>query len=158
MVVNSGGVPFFTEFGSNKLASINPNTLQIHEYVLPHAESRPRRIAVTSDDVIWYSDYARGALGRFDPETNTAKEWPSPGGPESGPYGITTLNDLVWYSESGKNPNTLVRFDPKTETFQTWPIPSGGGVVRNMMPTADGNLVLACSGVNRIALVVVTRR
>src|ERR1700730_579824 len=43
MVVNSGGVPFLTEFGSNKLASINPNTLQIHEYVLPHAESRPRR-------------------------------------------------------------------------------------------------------------------
>ena len=27
-----------------------------------------------------------------------------------------------------------------------------------LMPTADGNLVLACSGVNRIALVVVTRR
>jgi virginiamycin B lyase len=127
-------------------------------YVLPHAESRPRRIAITSDDVIWYSDYARGALGRFDPETNTVKEWPSPGGPESGPYGITTSNDVVWYSESGKNPNTLVRFDPKTETFQTWPIPSGGGVVRNMMPTADGNLVLACSGVNRIALVDVTRR
>ena len=58
----------------------------------------------------------------------------------------------------GEDPNTLVRFDPKTETFQTWPIPSGGGVVRNMMPTADGNLVLACSGVNRIALVDVTRR
>ena len=68
------------------------------------------------------------------------------------------MNDVVWYSESGKNPNTLVRFDPKTEAFQTWPIPSGGGVVRNMMPTADGNLVLACSGVNRIALVDVTRR
>jgi virginiamycin B lyase len=30
MGVNSGGVPFFTEFGSNKLASINPNTLQIN--------------------------------------------------------------------------------------------------------------------------------
>jgi integrase/recombinase XerD len=74
------------------------------------------------------------------------------------PYGITALNDVVWYSESGKNPNTLVRFDPKTETFHTWPIPSGGGVVRNMMPTADGNLVLACSCVNRIALVDVTRR
>jgi hypothetical protein len=59
------------------------------------------------------------------------------------------------YSESGKNPNTLVRFDPKTETFQTWPIPSGGGVVRNMMATADGTFVLACSGVNRIALVEV---
>ena len=27
------------------------------------------------------------------------------------------------------------------------------GVVRNMMATQDGNLVLACSGVDRIALV-----
>jgi len=25
--------------------------------------------------------------------------------------------------------------------------------VRNMMPTRDGNLVLACSGVNKVALV-----
>jgi len=30
--------------------------------------------------------------------------------------------------------------------------------VRNMMPTRDGNLVLACSGVNRVALVEVRRR
>jgi virginiamycin B lyase len=59
----------------------------------------------------------------------------------------------LWYSESGVSPNTLVRFAPKTEKFQTWEIPSGGGVVRNMMVTKDGNLVLAYSGVDRIALV-----
>jgi len=59
----------------------------------------------------------------------------------------------VWYSESGVRPNTLVRFDPQTQRFQTWAIPSGGGIVRNMMPTRDGNLALACSGVNRVALV-----
>jgi len=46
-----------------------------------------------------------------------------------------------------------VRFDPKTEKFQTWPIPSGGGVVRNMMATRDGDLVLACSGVGKVAYV-----
>ena len=40
-------------------------------------------------------------------------------------------------------PNTLVRFDPKTEKFQTWAIPSGGGVVRNMMVTRDGNIAMA---------------
>jgi virginiamycin B lyase len=54
-------------------------------------------------------------------------------------------------------PNTLVRFDPKTEKFQTWVIPSGGGVVRNMMATKDGNLVLAESGVNKIALVTIAK-
>ena len=59
----------------------------------------------------------------------------------------------MWYSESGVRPNTLVRFDPGTERFQTWTIPSGGGVVRNMMKTADGKLVMAESGVNRVALV-----
>jgi len=131
---------------------------RVSEYVLPYAESRPRRIAITSDDIIWYSDYGRGALGRFDPKTGKAREWPSPGGSESGPCGIATVNNIVWYSEAGTQPNTLVRFDPKTETFQSWAIPSGGGIVRNMMPTRDGNLVLVCSGVNRVALVEVRQK
>ena len=155
MVVTSAGVPVFAEFGSNKLARIDPQTMAIHEYALPDAGARPRRIAITPDDVIWYSDYARGYLGRFDPRTGAVREWASPGGRGSQPYGIAFLKGAVWYSESGTSPNTLVRFDPATEKFQTWPIPSGGGVVRNMMATQDGNLVMACSGVNRVALVEV---
>jgi len=103
--------------------------------------------------VIWYGDYSRGYLGRFDPKTGKATEWPSPGGPKSQPYGIAVVNDVIWYSESAVRPNTLVRFDPKTEQFQTWIIPGGGGVVRNMKVTSDGNLVLAESGVNKVALV-----
>lgn len=153
MVVSSKGVPFFVEFGANKVASLDPDTMAIKEYVLPAPEARPRRVAITSDDVIWYSDYARGYLGRLDPRTGEVKEWPSPGGPKSLPYGITSIHDVIWYSESGVKPNTVVRFDPKTQKFQTWPIPSGGGVVRNVSVTRDGNLVLACSGVNRVALV-----
>jgi virginiamycin B lyase len=48
-----------------------------------------------------------------------------------------------------------MRFDLRTQAFQTWVIPSGGVVVRNMMTTRNGNLVLACTGVNRVALVEV---
>ena len=153
LVITSKGVPFFCEFGANKLASIDPTTMKIHEYDLPHAESRPRRIAITSDDVIWYTDYARGSLGRFNPKTGEMKEYASPGGPQSQPYGIAFAKGAVWYSESGVRPNTLVRFDPASERFQTWPIPSGGGVVRNMMVDHDGNIVMAESGVDRVALV-----
>jgi len=153
MVISSRDIPWFCEFGANKLASIDPDTMQIHEVALPNPASRPRRIAITPDDVIWYSDYSRGHLGRFDTKTGETKEFASPGGPNSLPYGIVYLKRAVWYSESGVRPNTLVRFDPATETFQTWAIPSGGGVVRNMMATRDGKLVLACSGVNRVALV-----
>jgi virginiamycin B lyase len=131
--------------------------MAITEYTLPHAESRPRRVAITSDDVLWYADYSRGYLGRFDPKTGKATEFRSPGGDDSQPYGITASKDVIWYSESGVRPNTLVRFDPKTEKFQTFPVlPSGGGVIRNMMPTADHKgLVLAESGVNHVAIATI---
>jgi len=44
MVTSSKSIPFFVEFGSNKIASIDPDTMAIREYVLPHDESRPRRV------------------------------------------------------------------------------------------------------------------
>jgi virginiamycin B lyase len=127
--------------------------MSLHEFVLPDPGSRPRRIAITSDDIIWYGDYSKGRLGRLDPKTGKVTEYPSPSGPRSQPYGITAIDDVIWYNESGVEPNTLVRFDPKTEKFQTWAIPSGGGVVRNMMPTRDGNIAIAESGKNEVGLV-----
>ena len=157
MVVNSKNIPFFVEFGSNKFGSIDPNIMAIREYVLPNPESRPRRVAITSDDVIWYSDYSRGYLGRYDLANGKSGEWASPGGPQSQPYGIVAINDVIWYSEAGVSPNTVVRFDPKTEKFQTWKIPSGGGVVRNVDVTKDGNIAIACSGVNRVGLVEIVK-
>jgi len=159
IVVTENNVPFFCEFGTNKVASIDPNTMTIREYTLPATNARPRRIALAPDGTIYYTDFARGYLGHFDPASgNLIKEWASPGGAESEPYGIAITNDgEVWYSESGVNPNTLVRFDPKSESFSTKAIPSGGGVVRNMVATPDRRLYLACSGVNKVAVVDVNR-
>jgi len=156
VVITTSGVPFVCDFGTNKIISIDPATMAIKEYELPNADSRPRRIAITPDDVIWYADYSRGYLGRLDPKTGAVKDWPSPSGPKSQPYGIVALNGAIWYVESAIKPNNvLVRFDIKTEKFQTWIIPGGGGVVRNIKKTDDGNIVMAESGVNRIALVEV---
>jgi len=152
IVVTPQGVPYFCEFGTNKLARVDPQTLEITEYTLPEG-ARPRRLALAADGAIYYSDYARGFLGHFDPATKKVEEWPSPGGPTSKPYGIAVApNGMVWYSESGINPNTLVQFDPKAKTFSSTVIPSGGGVVRNMVATGDGRLYLACSGVNKVAI------
>jgi len=152
--VNSKGVLWYVDFRGPRLGSVDPVTLAIKEYPLPNPDSRPRRIALDPGDVVWYTDFSRGYLGRFDPATGAVKEWPSPGGPKSEPYGIAYAEGAIWYSESSVRPNTLARFDPKTEKFQTWLIPAGGGVVRNMMKTISGNnLVLAESGLNRVALV-----
>jgi virginiamycin B lyase len=159
IVVLPNNHPFFCEFGANKLGSIDPKTMVIHEYTLPSADARPRRLALAPDGTVFYTDYARGYLGHFEPSTGKLlKEWPSPGGEGSEPYGIAISSDgVVWYSESGVKPNTLVRFDPKSEKFSTEPIPSGGGVVRNMVATPDRRLYLACSGVNKVAVVDTAR-
>src|SRR5205823_1482558 len=93
-------------------------------------------------------------LGHFNPARKQFEEWRSPGGSASNPYGIAMSPDgTVWYSESGVEPNTLVSFDPKTKKFSSTMIPSGGGVVRNIAATKDGKLYLACSGVNKVAIV-----
>ena len=155
--VNSKGVPWYVDFRGNRLGSVDPVTMAIKEYTLPDPAARPRRIALTRDDIVWYADFARGYLGRYDPQTGQTKEWLSPSGKESAPYGIAAIGDVIWYSESGVKPNTLVRFDTKSEKFQTWAVPYGGHVIRNMMATPQGNLVLALSGVNRVALAEVGR-
>lgn len=153
MQINSKGVPFFCEFGTNKLAKLDPKTMEITEYPLPTG-TRPRRLAIDAADHVYFTDYERGNLGRLDPSTGAAKMWPSPGGPGSNPYGIAITPDgMVWYSESGVAPNTIVRFDPKTEQFARAEIPSGGGTVRNMAATPDGRVYIACSGVNKVGVV-----
>lgn len=151
IVVNSKGVPYFANWRSNRLGSVDPQTMKITEHVISFEDARPRRIAVTPDDMIWYGDDARGILGRFDPKTGQFKEYQSPSGPTSRPYGMTAVGDIVWYSETGVSPNTLVRFDPKTEKFQSWETPSGGGTIRFMVHDPAGDLWLAESGLHRLA-------
>ncbi len=153
IAVNSKGVPFFCEFGTNKIARIDPVTFEISEYALPKG-ARPRRLAISSDDIIYYTDYARGYLGRLDSGTGKVEERPSPGGRRSGPYGIALApNGAVWYSESALSPNMVVRFNPKTGKFASWPVPSGGKVIRNMAAAPDGDVYIACSGANKIGIV-----
>ncbi len=153
MGVNSKGIPFFCEFGTNKMAKIDPKTMAITEYKLP-TDARPRRMAIAADDKVYFTDFDGGHLGRLDADTGAVKMWASPGGPMASPYGMTITPDgMVWYSEAGVEPNTVIRFDPKTETFARAKIPSGGGVVRNMAAAPDGRVYIACSGANKVGIV-----
>jgi virginiamycin B lyase len=157
IAINSKGEPVFCEFNSNKLAKINPKTLEITEFMLP-ASARPRRMAIDSSDRVYFTDYAGGNLGVLDPASGAVKMWPSPGGAQSAPYGIVITPDgKVWYSESGVKPNTIIRFDPETQRFARAAIPSGGGTVRNMAATSDGRVYIACSGVDKVGVVQVEK-
>lgn len=121
-------------FGTNKLASVDPRTLELTEIALPRAESRPRRLGITTDGRIWYVDHAGGYLGAYSPQTGDISEWELPGGRGAEPYAMAVDDaDRVWLVETGGTPNRFVGFDTASETFlAATPVPSGGGSVRHM--------------------------
>jgi virginiamycin B lyase len=134
IVVDSKNQPWFDLFGTNKIGTIDPKTLNYREYVLPHERARPRRIALTSDDAVWYGDYSRGMLGRVDPMTGTVEEWPLPGGPGSQPYAMTSDDrDRIWLVETGSQPNKMVAFDAKSKSWvANIPVTSNGSTANTI--------------------------
>lgn len=136
IMMDSKDHPWFNLFGTNKIGTVDPKTMQLKEYVLPNERARGRRIAVTSDDKVWYVDYTRGYLGRLDPVSGKVDEIASPGGPNSLPYALTVDDkDRLWYSENTPNkPNRIVGYDPRSQSFVPGiDIPSGGQTVRHVI-------------------------
>jgi virginiamycin B lyase len=127
--------PWIVLFGTNKLATVDPQTMELQEIELPNEETRPRRLAQTSDGVIWYGDYSRGYIGSYNPKNGKTNEWPLPSGENSRPYAVTVDDmDRVWMVETGVSPNMFVGFDTNTKEFiASKAIPSGGGSVRHMV-------------------------
>ena len=127
--------PWIAEVGTNKIGTVDPQTMKLKEYVLPWEDARPRRIQVTSDDQVWYVDWVRGSLGHLDPATGKVEEWVSPAGSGSKPYAMAVdSQDRLWFVETAPDPNQFVGFDPKTrEFFSRTKVPSGGGTIRHMM-------------------------
>jgi virginiamycin B lyase len=110
--------PFFDLFGTNQIGTIDPQGGEFKTYALPNDRSRPRRIAITPDDMVWYGDYTRGYLGRVDPATGAVQEYVMPAGPASLPYAMTVDDrGRIWLAETGPQPNRLVAFDPAKKAF-----------------------------------------
>lgn len=134
MDLDSSGRPWIALLGTNKLATVDPETMELRTVDIPWEGARPRRLAVGSDDRIYFVDYARGRVGIYDPSSESFESWVTPSGSSSAPYGMTIdRHDRVYFVETGVSPNLFVGFDPASEEFfAVEEIPSGGGTIRNM--------------------------
>ena len=133
--VDSKNRPWFNEFGTSKLGTVDPQSFVLKEYDLPDPDARGRRIAITSDDRVWYGDYVRGVIGRLDPATGKIQEWDAPSKRSALIYALTVDDkDRIWFVETGPQPNRLVGFDAKTgKVVSETPIAKSGAlVVRHM--------------------------
>ncbi len=138
--LDSGGNPWIALFGTNMLARIDRESMEMETFDLPEG-TRPRRLEIDSKDNIWYVDYARGKLGRFVPSTEEISEWDNPGGASSQPYGMAIdADDRVWFVETGSVPNQLVGFDTNAESFiSVSPVGDRRGAIRHMYYDTDSN-------------------
>ncbi len=127
--------PWIALFGTNKLATVNPETMQLEEIELPREEIRARRLDVTSDGNVWYGDFSSGYIGRYNPTDGSVEEWEMPDGDVSRPYAVLADDkDRIWLTASGLNPNKLVGFDTRTKEFvASEVVETGMGSIRNMV-------------------------
>lgn len=120
VVIDSRGNPWFDLFGTNKLATIDARTGELTTFTLPDARTRPRRIAITSDDQVYWGDYTRGYLGHLDPKSGAMQEWQLPLADKALPYAMTADDrGIIWVAQNGYDgiPATLVAFDPRQKKF-----------------------------------------
>ncbi len=131
--VDSQNRPWIALFNTNKIGTIDPETMEMKSYDLPEG-ARPRRLVIDSQDIIWYVDYRRGYLGRLDPETGAVREWANPSGENARPYGMAIDDDdRIWFVETGVQPNRFVGFDARTNRYiSNTEVGSGGGTIRHM--------------------------
>ncbi len=144
--------PWIALFNTNKIATVDPETMELTAFDLPDERTRPRRLVVDSDDMVWYVDYSLGRLGRLDPQTGDVEEWDNPSGLQSRPYAMAIdPSDRIWFVETGVYPNKFVGFDPTTEEFfSVTEIGSGGGSVRHMFYEEGTNSIWFGSDANTI--------
>lgn len=153
IVVDENNRPWVALLGTNRIASINPETMELEEHILPFEEARPRRLARTADGMIWYGDTRRGTLGRLDPASGDVVEYPLPAGADAGAYAMAIDGQgRIWIAETGVRPNRLVGFDPASEEFFSInPVPSGGGSVRHMVYDPATNAIWFGTDTNYLA-------
>ncbi|NBC26686.1 MAG: lyase [Bacteroidetes bacterium] len=126
--------PWIALFGTHKLATVDPETMELTEIDLPREDARPRRLDVTSDGTIWYGDYAKGKVGRYNPADGSFEEWDMPDGDDSRPYAVLADDDdRIWLGVSGPDPSKLVAFDTRSKEFvASQVIESASGSIRHM--------------------------
>jgi virginiamycin B lyase len=154
IVVDSQDRPWIALFNTNQIGTVDTETFEMTTFDLPRPEARPRRIGVTSDDIVWYVDYADGYLGRLDAGSGEVREWMMPSGGDSRPYAMAVDDsDRIWFVETGVEPNMFVGFDPMTEQFiDGVPLESGGGTVRHMTFDPETNSIWFGADTNTIGV------
>lgn len=119
--LDAKGRMWLSEFGTNTIASLNPETGDIKEYELLGKEGHTYGIALDSKGKVWFTKYVENVYGVLDPDSGQVTEKHMPRA-ESAPHRMCIDNeDRLWIPNSSYG--TLARYDIKTDTLKEYPLP-----------------------------------
>lgn len=122
VVVDAGGVIWFTEKDANQLGRFDPVSEKFKEFDIPTFSSLPLRIAIGQRGHLWFTEFYGNKVGRFNTETETFTEYPLPT-PESQPSGIVVdQQGIVWFLET--RGNKLGRLHPESGAVEEFELPT----------------------------------
>jgi streptogramin lyase len=133
-----GGNLWFTEYGTDKIGSINPTTRVVSEFPLSISGTGPYGIAASTDGNLYFAGYGNSSVGVFNPTTQTTTEYLTPTaniGPDMiavGPGGN------LWFTEyrAGK----IGMFNPSTHKIVEYPLSGAFNNPEGIVLGPDNNL------------------
>ncbi len=162
VAVDSSGMVWFTDHGSNQFGSFNPTTLEWKTFPVGfcHGECHvtlPNAISVVNGQV-WFSEHFAGRIARYDPNTGLLIEYiiPTPSGSPSGRYAYAWWaqpgpGNLVWFTAFGLGEigyvNASITVPATMSASSSIVLPQGGSanVPVSIDASGIGSLTLAVS-------------
>lgn len=118
---DSKGRMWMSEFGSNAVASLNPETGEIKEYALLGDAGHTYGIALDSKERIWFTKYNENKFGYLNPASGKVVEKEMPR-PDSAPHRMDIdRQDRLWIPNSGYG--TLAMYDIGSDVLREIPLP-----------------------------------
>lgn len=131
---------WYSKLLANKIGHIDPKTLQVTEYDVPHLG--PRRMRFDSNGILWIPSFDEGYLMRFDPAT---KQFESIALPLLAPNEFELPYALnvdkrgdVWIATN--NSDRITRYIQKEKRFVMYPMPQRVIWFRDFEFTQDGKV------------------
>jgi streptogramin lyase len=134
---------WYSQLGIGSFGSFNVETRQFEtRVVLPDADSGPRRLTISDDDIMYVPLYGAGQLVEYDTRAKRMLgqyDLPDTG---SAPYAVTwdPVRKVVWIATS--NADVIYRFDPDSKSFGVLPMPRAGALLRMIDIDPDSGVLV----------------
>jgi len=153
---------WYSQLGNGVFGGFNVDTHEfIGPFVLPDADTGPRRITITDDDVMFLALYGTGQIAEFDIKTRqmtAIHDLPDTG---TAPYAVTwdPVRKVIWVPTA--NGDVIYRFDPATREYGVIPLPRTQNFLRmididpetGVLVTSNANIVENVNG-PRMAMII----